>query len=198
MRAERHGGARPEGGRFRQARGGLDVAEPAERRVHVRDEVLDGLQREIVCPPAFHAAETIHPAAGLSQRYANQIAPALTRTASQGDERSEGGEISRAVVHDLSGQVLRPIGADGEPVFVRHPADGLDDGLEPSSLAPWAGVAEGGEGHAYDAWAQLCQLLGGEAETGKRSRTIGLAEDVGAPDEAAKRLAGRGLTQIEG
>src|SRR5438445_7928908 len=124
--AEGHRGARPEGGRLRQARRGLDVAEPAEGRVHVRDEVLDRLQREILGAPAFHATEGVDPAAGLGQRHADQIAPALARAPGEGDERPERGEVTRAVVHDLGGQVVRPVRADGEPVPVRHSPDGLD------------------------------------------------------------------------
>src|SRR5712692_10839139 len=197
MRAERHRRARPEGGCLRQPGSGLDVAKPAERRVHVRDEILDRLQREIAGAPAVDAPEGIDPAPGLGQRHADEVAAALARAAGERDERAEGGEISRAVVHDLSGQVLRPIGAHGKAVLVGHAAHGLDDRLESSPLVPRASVAEGGKRHADDAGADLCQVVGGEAEAGERAGSIGLTEDVCASDEGAKLCGGVRLTQVE-
>ena len=55
----------------------LSVPEAAERRVHVRDQVLDRVQRKVGRAAPIHAAKRVDPATGLGQRDPHQIAPAL-------------------------------------------------------------------------------------------------------------------------
>ena len=62
-----------------------------------------------------------------------------------GRRESEGGEIAGPVVHHLGGQVSRCLAALEDSLLVRHPADRLDDGLEPPSRPPRSLVPEAGE-----------------------------------------------------
>ena len=80
---------------------------------------------------------------------------------------------------------------------MRHPADGLDDGLESPPLAPRPGVTEGGERHVHEPWAEPRQLFGPESEAGERARPVGLAEDVAVADESPQPVGVVGLPQIE-
>ena len=50
---------------------------------------------------------------GLGQRYAHQVAAAFARATGERDLRAERGEVARAVIHHLRGQVLGLLASRG-------------------------------------------------------------------------------------
>src|SRR5438876_11359017 len=116
------------------------MTEPAERRIRLGQQIIDGEEREVGGPPSLHAAERVDPASRLRERHAHEVAPAVPRPATERDQRAEGRQVATPVVHDLRREVLRTIEAAAESLLVRHPADGLDQRLAPAALAPGPAV----------------------------------------------------------
>src|SRR5712691_4637785 len=127
------------------------MAEAAERRLRLGHEIVDVLGDLIGRPSTAHAAKAVDPAARLRERHAHEVAPAVARATSQSDHRAERGEISRAVIDDLSGKMLGAIEPAAEAVFVRHAGDCLDQRLEPAALSPGPGVTIRRESDVDDA-----------------------------------------------
>ena len=155
----------------------------------LREQVADVGRGLVGHVAAGHPPERIHPAPGLHERDAHEIAPALPGAAREGDEGAERGQVAGGVIHDLGGEMERAAEPAAESLLVGEAAHRLDQRLEAAPLAPRPRVAIGGERDVDDPGPEPRDLLGGEAEPGERAGTVGLGEDVGAARSA--RAAGR-------
>ncbi len=141
--------------------------------------------------------ETFQPVPGAAQGDPDPPAPPVGGPPEQGIDDPEGRQVAGAVVEGLTGQRVRPVGAEHPGSRGGDARGRLHEAVEAPSGRPRPDGPVGRQVDEHQARTLGRQCLGAEADGSQCARAVAVDDHVGLPHQGEEAVPIRGLTEVE-